>query len=150
MPLDNRLIPFIDDEVEYREFMNMFMGLITSYHEDYNSKEFEFDFIRFVTEWQNKKLGVFIAYNGETPVGFVLASVMHGFFDDSPTFGLTHAYLSGEFRGDVDYIKSACDFLRDQAPNFGCDKSVVLATPELMPLIMSIGGKQVLYSGVEM
>lgn len=150
MPLENKLIRFIDNKVEFKKFMDMFMGLVSAYHESYNSNEFEFDYSRFVIEWQNDRLAVFIAYDGDKAVGFVLASVMHAFFDSRPIFTMSHAYLKDEYRGDVRYISDSMELVNKSASKFGCDKVVVLASPELMPLIMSIGGSQVLYSGVEL
>ena len=150
MQLDNRMVEFINDKVKFKEFMDSFMGLVSAYHESYNSSEFVFDYSRFIIEWQSGKLGVFVAYDGDKPVGFTLASVMYAFFDNKPTLTMTHAYLKDEYRGDVEYITRSTRFVIDSASKFGCDSCIVLTDPELMPLIMNIGGTKILYSGVEM
>ena len=149
MHLRNELIEFIEDEGEYRNFMMMFNELLSAYHDAYNSGEFKFDYIRFVTEWQNEKLALFISYDGDKPIGFLVASVTHAFFDDNTTLTLTHAFLKEEYRGDMGFIKSAIEFVISKADKFNCTKTVVLTDPVLMPLIAAIGGTNILYNGVE-
>ena len=150
MSLEIKVVHFIHDKDEFKSFMSEFMELVNKYHEEMNSKSFEFDYTRFVTEWINNKLALAVMYDGDMMVGFTISSVVHNYFDSRPSLMLSHAFILNTHRGDISVIRDGFKLAQDRLHEFGCENFIALASPELMPLIMQSGGQEVLYSGVLM
>jgi len=142
------IVPFIDDEEEFKVFMNGFLSMVHDYHRESHTEEFEFDYARFVTMWQQGELGLFIATDGNDAMGFTVAFKSYGFFEKSPTWVLSYAYIKESHRGDLMFIKDSIAKVMSYREQYGCSKGMVLSTPELMPLHMQNGAERIVFSGV--
>lgn len=146
--LEVKQIPFIEDEVELKSFLNDLFKLVAAYHKEVGSDNLDFATTIFIEGWKDNSITVFLLHKDgkKEPVGFALGFVGVNLLTNQSTLSLAHAYIDPSLRGDLQVLDSAIKQLAGRTDELKINQCFLNVSPELMPLIMKLTDGKLLYS----
>lgn len=139
-------VGFIEEKETLEIYLNKLFPMVSDYHKEIGSGEFDFATEVFIQGWKEDSIIVFDLKDKEDVVGFAFVFIGVNLLLNKTTYQLSHIYMKPEYRGDMELLKDLLKQIMESKNELGFDLGVLNVSPELMPLAMSLTDAGLLYS----